>query len=380
MKPSNIFKVLDMTVKVNETGKVFNPLFTGDAGVGKSEICQAWAKDRGYKLLDIRPAYLEGPDFIGLPFVVKDDSNIERSINALPEFWPTEGKGLLLIEEPNRANNSTLNCMMQILTDRAVGKYKLPPGWIIASCINPDNAMYSVNTMDTALYNRFEEFEVKYDFHEFVAFMEKNNWHSNVVTFVKSGTWVHRSPEEIANDKEGKYISPRSWSKMNNAETSGLQDDSSLHYEASMGILGKAVGTMYHKFIYEITPVTAKDIVEDKEKAFEKLKGYSSKSTYRGDLLDVTVESISKEFGKLEGLTEQLAIDVVMTIPMDQGNNLLLKLFMDNHIPAPKELVEKYPTLKEHIKYALKRQENSTALPEAPKDEKEEKPAKKKKK
>lgn len=374
MKPSKIFDVLDLAVKIGKNGKRFNPLFTGDAGVGKSEICQAWAKSRGYKLLDIRPAYLEGPDFIGLPFVIKNsEDNVERTVYALPDFWPTSGQWLVLIEEPNRANNSTLNCLMQFLTDRKVGNYDANNSdkleIVVASCINPDNAMYNVNSMDTALRNRFEEFDVRYDFNEFVEFMEKENWHKNPIQFIKSGTWIYKSPEEIANDKEGHYVSPRTWSKMNNAESVGLADNQELHREASIGILGKAIGTMYNKFIFEITPVQAKDLVEDKEKAFEKLKGYASKSTYRGDLIDVTVESVIKEFGKLEGLTEQLVIDTVMTIPMDQGNNLLMKMFMDGHIPTPKELVTKYPMLKEHIKYALKRQENATELKVEPKEE-----------
>lgn len=365
MKPSQIFSVLDLAVKVRENGKIFNPLFTGDAGVGKSEICQAWAKSRGYTCIDLRPAYREGPDFVGLPFVLKDERGQERTIYALPEFWPTSAKGLLLIEEPNRANQSVLNCLMQILTDRQIDKYTLPDGWLIASCINPDNSFYTVNSMDTALYNRFEEYVVRYDHHDFVQYIEDNNWHGNVQTFIKSNSWVYTPPEQLGN--KGKYISPRTWSKINNAETVNVMNDQQLHYETSIGVLGEAIGTQYHKFIYEITPVTAHDIVKDKEKAFEKLKGYSAKSSYRGDLIDVTVESVAKEFGTLKGLDEATVIEVVKTIPMDQGNNLLLKLFMANHIPAPKELVVKYPDLKEHIKYALKRKENKEEKVEAKK-------------
>jgi hypothetical protein len=377
MKPSQIFNVLDLAKKIRKKGVVFNPLFTGDAGVGKSEICQAWAKAQGenFGFIDLRPAYLEGPDFVGLPFVLKDKHGTEKSIYALPEMWPTEGEGLLLIEEPNRANSSTLNCLMQVLTDRAVGKYKLPDGWMIASCINPDNAFYSVQSMDTALYNRFEEFIVRYDHKEFVVFMEKNAWHNNPLNFVRSNTWVYTPPEQIGN--KGKYISPRSFSKVNNAEWADVAKDSQLHYEMSIGILGEAIGTQYHKFIFEITPVTAQDIVEDKVKAFEKLKKYSDKKTYRGDLIDVTVESIAKEFGKLTGLNEDVVIEAVKIIPMDQGNNLLLKLFMENHIAAPKELVTKYPDLKEHIKYALKREENKKDKEEVKDEVKAEKKAKK---
>lgn len=371
MTPKTIPQVLDLALKIRESGGVFNPLFTGDAGIGKSEICQVWAKAQGpdFGFIDLRPAYREGPDFVGLPFVMKDENGKERSIFALPEFWPVGGKGLLLIEEPNRANQSVLNCMMQILTDRAIDKYKLPEGWVIASCINPDNAHYTVNSMDTALYNRFEEYPVNYDYKTFVEFIQTKQWHPSVVSFIKSGQWTYYPPAQIGD--KGKYVSPRTFSKLNVAEQADLSNNIQLHYETSIGVLGEALGTQYHKYVFEITPVMAKDILENKEKAFEKLKGYCDVTQYRGDLVTVTIDSLTKEYGTT--VDEKLIIEVAQILPGDQAVNLLKSLWMEKDLPSLNDLTVKYPELKDFLKKSLSRKANETKNNEMDKEEKKKK-------
>lgn len=357
MRPKMISEVLDLALKVRRNGGRFNPLFTGDAGIGKSEICQMWAKSQGenFGFIDLRPAYMENTDFIGLPFVFKDTEGRERSIFALPEFWPVGGEGLLLIEEPNRANQSVLNCMMQILTDRKVGNYTLPEGWIIAAAINPDNSSYTVNSMDTALYNRFEEYEVKYDFQDFVAFMETHKWHNNVVSFIKSGAWTFTPPGEIGN--KGKYISPRTWSKINAAEHAEVAKNNDLHFETAIGVLGDFVGNSYYKFIHEQTPVSTEDILKDKKKAYEKLKKYSDVNNYRGDLISVTIENLAENYGTK--ITDEIVLEVAEIIPADQLTSLLQKLVIDKKsAQSLKEYVDKYPKFKDLLRRSLKRAKN----------------------
>lgn len=361
MKPSEIPQVLDLAKTINDMGLAYTPLFAGDAGIGKSKIIQQWAKDNGFKFLDIRLAYKEGPDFVGLPFCLKEDG-IERTVYAIPEFWPTDEKAptLICFEEPNRGTQSVTNCMMQILTDRAIGKYKVPGKVFFCAAINPDNQFYTVNTMDTALANRFIEYKVRYDHASFIDFVVKSNWHPNVINFLKSGAWVYAPPEQIQTNATSKYVSSRSFDYMNIAENAGLEKNRQLHYETAVGIFGEGVGTAYHKFVFEVTPVLAKDIVEDKKAAFKKLKRYTK--PYRGDLLDVTVENLYSEFvNKMPGLTEELIVETIQKMPMDQGNNLLLKLFMESKIDSPKEFTKKYPELKEHIKLTLTRQANKEA-------------------
>lgn len=331
MKPSNIFAIMDVALEARKLGKNFAPMFTGEAGLGKSEITQAWVKKQrernpNFGFLDLRIAYLEAPDLIGFPKEV-EIANKWRTIHCLPGYWPTEGEGLLLLEEPNRGTTGVMNCLMQLLTDRKVHDYTLPEGWLIASCVNPDSSEYDVNTMDAALKDRFEEFEVEFDHIAFIDFMDTMNWHDSVQMFVGSGVWTYKTTKEIG--KDGKYISPRTWSKVNAAELAGIHKTRSLHRTVVCSILGKDIGNEYHKFCFESAPVTAQDILKDRASAFKRLLTQSDPQSYQGDMVAATVESIEKHYGgskkdcKSDQIDEDTMAEVAKIIPADHAVNLI---------------------------------------------------------
>ena len=136
MTPETIFEILDVAMQIRKNGDVFNPLFVGPPGVGKSQIVQQWAKKNNLPFIDLRAAYLEAPDLIGFPSIETKSNNKKVTVHNIPEFWPEEGTtGVMLLEEPNRGTTSVLNTFMQLLTDRKVHKYTLPEGWIIVGCI-----------------------------------------------------------------------------------------------------------------------------------------------------------------------------------------------------------------------------------------------------
>ncbi|NJO53347.1 MAG: hypothetical protein HC840_32500 [Leptolyngbyaceae cyanobacterium RM2_2_4] len=107
MKPINIMKVLDLALEARKKGEVFNPLFTGDAGLGKSQICQQWVKkqrekDPDFGFVDLRIAYYEAPDMVGFPKEIPSEDAPDGfiTIHCLPDMWPRNmaSRGLLLLE------------------------------------------------------------------------------------------------------------------------------------------------------------------------------------------------------------------------------------------------------------------------------------------
>lgn len=331
MKPTNIFPVLDLAYKARQQGRAINPIFTGEAGLGKSEITQAWVKEqrkrnKDFGFVDLRIAYMEAPDLIGLP-VEEVVDGLGRTRHFLPEYWPTQGEGLILLEEPNRGTTGVMNCLMQLLTDFKVHNYTLPEGWMIAACINPDSSEYDVNTMDAALKDRFVEFEVEYDAISFMDFMAATDWHEQIQLFVGSGLWLYKTTKEIA--KDGKYISPRTWSKVNAAEKAGVGQSRALHRLTVTSILGKDIGNEYHKYCFDSAPVTAADLLKDKGAALKRLKTQSDPSTYQGDMIAATVESIEKNYGGLSKdckdnqIDEDTMAEVAKIIPADHAVNLI---------------------------------------------------------
>src|ERR1017187_4399505 len=87
----------------------FIPLFTGEAGLGKSQIVQQWVKKQqlrnpNFIFVDLRIAYMEAPDMIGLPENEITSDGARITCHYQPDFWPRDPKaeGLILFEEPNR--------------------------------------------------------------------------------------------------------------------------------------------------------------------------------------------------------------------------------------------------------------------------------------
>lgn len=360
MKPSHIFTVMDMAYSARKLGEVMNPLFTGEAGLGKSQIVQQWVKKQqernpNFGFIDLRIAYMEAPDLIGLPENEKTSDGHKITNHYQPDFWPRDmaSEGLILLEEPNRGTTGVMNCLMQLLTDRKVHKYELPPGWMIAACINPDSSEYDVNTMDAALKDRFEEFEIEYDAMTFMDHMEKKSWDDKIQRFVGSGIWIYKSTKELG--KEGKYISPRTWSKVNAAEKAGTHNNRQLHRLTVCSILGKDIGNEYHKYCYDQAPVTADDILKNKKEAFKKLTEQSDPNSYKGDMIAATVESIVKNYGGLKKdcksgqIDEDTMAEVAKIIPSDHAVNLVkdcgFKQSKGQITDFFKEFVKRHPDL-----------------------------------
>lgn len=341
MRVSRISEVLDLAMVARNQGMTFNPMFISEAGIGKSEAVQQWVakqreEDPSFGFIDLRLAYLEPPDFIGTYFEYEDEDGVKRTGHALPYFWPTKGRGVLFLEELNRGNTMIMNAVMQITTTRGVGpKYVLPEGWIIASAVNPEGSKYDVNSMDTALADRFEKFNIDYDPQTFFNYVESSKWHHKVVNFLKGGNWIYKTPDALG--KDGSYISPRTWHKIHVAEMAGASDGPSkqdLHRTICLSVLGKHIGGEYWKFCWDDAPIMASDLIKHKEKALMKIAQQAkSGDEYAGDRLSMTVESIIKEYGgwfdgcnkeKDESLIDEpTMVAVASIIPSDMAVNLI---------------------------------------------------------
>lgn len=321
IKPVQIKQVLDTALKIRAINGNYVPCFSGDSGIGKSKVVQAWAKAQGpdFGFIDIRLAYMEGPDMVGMPAQVQINGKY-TTIHALPDFLPKEGSGILFFEEPNRAHESVMNTMMQILTDRSIHKYDLPAGWIMAAAINPEGR-YNVNTMDGAMKNRFAMFEVKYDHNSFVTYMKSAGFDSKLVAFADSGLWVYKAIEEVGD--QGHYISPRSFELANSLLK--VETSPEINFELMASVFGKATTSDFFKFVNEIRPILIEDFLKDEEEALERLKK-TGKGEYAGDLLSATVNSLIDAF-TAEKCDERLIFKVVNIIDKDHATNLLMNTF-----------------------------------------------------
>jgi hypothetical protein len=354
MKPNQITNILNLALKARNNGDKFNPLFVGPPGIGKSEIVQQWCESQKLPFIDLRAAYLEAPDLIGFP-MLKEVNGRTRTVHGTPEFWPDSGQGVILLEEPNRGTTSVMNTFMQLLTDRKVHNYTLPDGWVIVACINPETEDMDVNTMDPALKNRFEIFEVEYDREAFLDFMRVSEWDERIQNFVRGNFWTYLPPQEVAANTGAKYVSPRSFSKLNAALRAGLTGhDELIQMSVFESILGKTYGIQFFNFICKERPVFVQDLLENYDESIARLRMFSRPDNYKNGHISMLVEDVKRNESKV---TDDLLAHILVTIPADQSVLLLREVGRIRKL-KPEELIDKlcknYKEVKKHIKDNLK--------------------------
>lgn len=171
-------------------------LLVGSHGIGKSELMAQAAKAMGIGLIVRDLSLLEPPDLIGLP-TIRDG----RTVYAPPAFLPRDGKGLLVIEELNRADRIMRAPCLQLMTARTLNDYVLPAGWLPVACINPIDDGYDVDELDPALLSRFVRIYVKPNVTQWIEWAQVHGVHPDIISYVECDKTVFDSPDS----------NPRSW-------------------------------------------------------------------------------------------------------------------------------------------------------------------------
>ena len=201
-------------------------LLEGPTGIGKSQIVSQFARAAGISVIVLDLSLLEPPDLIGLPIIEGG-----RTRYASPSELPTTGRGIVMLEELNRAEIPVMQPALQLLSARRLHSYELPPGWTCVAAINPEDGEYQVNRLDPALRSRFLQLGVCADRPTWLAWAERANVHPIVQRVVR----------EHVDAFDG--ASPRSWtyaSDVLHALTSDERADTELVQVALRGYLPTA--------------------------------------------------------------------------------------------------------------------------------------------
>jgi hypothetical protein len=75
----------------------------------------------------------------------------------------TEGPGILLLDDINRADDRILRGLMQLLQNFEMFSWTLPPKWQIVATANPEGGDYSVTPMDAAMLTRLLHVTMVFD-------------------------------------------------------------------------------------------------------------------------------------------------------------------------------------------------------------------------
>jgi len=160
----------------------------GQKGMGKSSLVQQICAENGWGFIDLRCSQIESADIRGLPdrspdgrtqYLPPSDmpvgdktfEEVAREIGKLPEDGDIEGwrkhqikvtkmqkhlqKGILFLDEVNRAADDVLQAIFQLVIDHRIGEYVIPPGWQIVSAGNYMEGYTVSGFEDPAFLDRF---------------------------------------------------------------------------------------------------------------------------------------------------------------------------------------------------------------------------------
>lgn len=304
------------------------PFVWGSQGVGKTQVVKQICKEQGLDIRVLHCATQEVGDLIGLLVKSEDGESVHH---ARPRWFPTEGKGIVFLDELNRAPMDVLQSLFSFILDGTLHTHKLPPGWVVVAAGNYDSERFSTTQVgDAAWLSRFCHLDFTPTVEEFITYVEDKDMH-DVADFIREQPSMLELDAKTAGRLDSSFIVPdrRSWEGMLGV----LDNDSSLpenlRYEVYSGIVGSTGAAAFITFKTK------------REKAFTLnhiIKGYKTKVAPK--IKELMLNQKEARFDVLNGPIDEL-ITRLESKPDFLKNSEYIENVKEYLFDIPKELAMK---------------------------------------
>ena len=245
MRPSLLSAVLDREFLSARSGHHTPVMLWGPPGVGKSQMVAQIAIRHSVPVIDIRLSQMEPSDLRGIPFRVND--SVEWAIPAmLPNAERHGAVGILFLDEITSAPPSVSAAAYQLILDRRLGNYAVPPGWAVFAAGNRQGDRGVTYTMPAPLANRFSHYEVDVHLDDWVAWAYRHGIDERVIAFLRFRPDLLFDFDAAHNPVA--FPSPRSW-EFAHAALQKFDDNPELLRGALQACVGPAAGVELFAFV-----------------------------------------------------------------------------------------------------------------------------------
>lgn len=262
------------------------PFIWGQQGIGKTQGVKQISESMGGGFVHLLlGTACDVGDLIGL-LVHNQDGTVKH---ARPEWFPTEGKGIIFLDELNRAHPDILQAMFSFILSGTLHTHTLPPGWKIVAAGNyQSNKFQLTDTSDAAWMSRFCHIDFQPTKEEFVQYLEDENMESVADFLRKQPEMIELEHKERLNYQ---LIEPdrRNWhQKIGKLENEAIDDE---RFEVYAGIVGQtaAAALITHKRTQE-KKISFKMVLNAYESVRDRVLKASTTSETRFDLLNCIIE------------------------------------------------------------------------------------------
>ena len=242
---------------IKENNCIGGPMHTlyalGPAGGGKSSSIKQAHKELGMDFYaELRLGRIDSVSLGGMEIPFAEE---ERTIETLPSYFPTDKNayGLIYLDEFDHGLPSTQGAAYQLVLDREIGRFKLPPNVsvIMSSNRKKDGGIHFVVPKPTK--NRVIQVNVQTDLPEFLKYAEKSEIDSIITGFLRSHPeYLYHNGNKPVGDgfnELGSFASPRSWFTANDVLQFDISDF--LIQELLEGTIGSGPTEAFLQYIEE---------------------------------------------------------------------------------------------------------------------------------
>lgn len=308
-----------MSMNFNETKKLIDefrkadlnlvPLLYGHTGIGKTELVKEYCEEHGIDCLVLHVAQLEPSDFIGL-YKINEDGRT----NTCPPSWLPYKKaenmtnikkmmdgvinpngGIIFLDEVNRGHEDIRQALYELINDRRLHTYQLPPKYTIVAAANPTQG-YETYEFDPALVNRFAWVEFVPDKKETVGYLVGKYSNSAVAAWLKGDPdKLIISTDHLSMD-DSKQLTPRIAEHAIKIFEQMKEDNcTKLFINKTLAtIMARGDVDSFLAFQKEAEMLDVKSILNGDSKTLEKLKGHIENK--RLDILSVVTSNMNNFF------------------------------------------------------------------------------------
>jgi hypothetical protein len=208
MRPAQLLRVLDREFLSAAEGHHTPVMLWGPPGVGKSQMVAQIAARHGARVIDIRLSQMEPSDLRGIPFRV--NGRVEWAVpSLLPDAERHGQAGVLFLDEITSAPPAVSAAAYQLILDRRLGDYQVPPHWAIFAAGNRQGDRGVTYSMPAPLANRFSHFEVETHLDDWVSWAYGTGIDERVIAFLRFRPELLFDFDPAHNPVA--FPSPRSW-------------------------------------------------------------------------------------------------------------------------------------------------------------------------
>ena len=213
-------EALEASMMAGEDGNWQNVLIVGEAGIGKTAIVKKWARDNNINVVDIKASTMDETDLGGAiaPGGEKGDV-VKRLASTELDELDTVPNSVLFLDEFNRARKNVRGTLLTLIQDHEIpdprepGRMRKLKNFLFTiACINPNNAHFNTDDLDSAEKGRFRTLYAAGNPRQWLNWV-KSDLDSRIAKYQDNPEWVAKLKkrkaliDHLASNKEFKFDS-----------------------------------------------------------------------------------------------------------------------------------------------------------------------------